>query len=261
MEESFILPNIPDVHLSKPPVNEVICQLRFPPIVKLGISIDPDFQDEIRTDYPYYDRLINNSVVNDQIVKKLQFPSDQLNHEFVNQTQNQKINIMQNFIALSTTAYDTWDRFQPEISSVFNIFEKHYKPALFTRTGLRYINLLTSDILPGLYEQPLAEFINKDFLGPIADKMINNPNLLGYSSNLQITDRQDITIQYGIGAAWEEQSPDISRQNRYFYIDIDVYQSNKKDLASLDEILNEAHKIAYNALRLVVTDGTINSLS
>ncbi len=261
MREKFDLPEVKDVHLSKSPVSEVICQLRFPPIVKLGISIDPDFQDEIRTDYPYYDRLINDIVVNDQLVKKLQFPSDQLNHAFNNLNRTKKINITQNFIALSTTTYDTWNTFIPEISSVFEIFKKYYRPAAFTRTGLRYINFLTSDILPEMKDHSLSEFIKKDFLGPAANKTINNPNLLGFSSSLQIKDSQNITIQYGIGLSPEEQNPDITKQNRFFYIDTDVYQSENMELLDMDNILDEAHKLAYKALRWVVTDGTIEKLS
>lgn len=36
---------------------EVICQLRFPEILKIDVSEPADFQERIRRDYPQYEKL------------------------------------------------------------------------------------------------------------------------------------------------------------------------------------------------------------
>lgn len=261
MNERFILPNEQDIHLSNAPIKEVICQLSFPPIVKLGLSVDPAYQDEIRDDYPLYDRMINDMSVNDQMIKQLRFPSDQLNHTISNIDHNEKINIEQNFFAFSTTAYSTWDDFYPKIIKNFGVFSKYYSPAAFLRTGLRYVNLFTSEIIPDLKNRPLHDFFQKEFLGPIGSKTIDNPYLSAFSSTFKIHDVQDILIQYGIGIKPDEKVLPDDKKNKLFYVDIDVSTNNTNEIESLEPILIEAHRLAYAALRWVVKDETISLLS
>lgn len=261
MNEKFILPDEQDVHLKNAPVKEVICQLSFPPIVKLGLSIDPAFQDEIRDNYPLYERLINDIVVNDQMVQQMKFPSDQLNHSLSNMDRNEKINIEQNFFAFSTTAYSTWDDFYPKVIKYFGIFAKHYSPAAFLRTGLRYVNLFTSDIIPDLKIRPLQDFFQQEFLGPVGPKTIDNPYLSAFSSTFKIHDAQDIQIRYGIGIKPEEAVLPDDKKNKFFYVDIDVSTRSVNEIAALSPILAEAHRLAHSALRWVVKDETVSLLS
>lgn len=261
MNEKFTLPSENDVHLKNAPVQEVICQLTFPPIIKLGLTIDPDFQDEIRDAYPLYERMINDMSVNDQMIKQLRFPSDQLNHSISNMNRNEKINIEQNFFAFSTTAYSTWDDFYPKIIKYFGIFAKYYSPAAFLRTGLRYVNLFTSDIIPDLKNRPLQDFFQQEFLGPIGSKTIDNPYLSAFSSTVKIHDTQDVLIRYGIGIKPDEKVLPDDKKNKFFYVDIDVSTNNTNEIESLSPILIEAHRLAYSALRWVVKNESISLLS
>ena len=42
------------VSYKKSPLQEVICQVRFPPILSIDVDVPALFQDTIRKDYPYF---------------------------------------------------------------------------------------------------------------------------------------------------------------------------------------------------------------
>ena len=50
----MVFPNFERVVYKKNPLEEVICQLRFPPILRIDSGNAADFQDVIRQDYPLY---------------------------------------------------------------------------------------------------------------------------------------------------------------------------------------------------------------
>ncbi|HQU44113.1 MAG TPA: TIGR04255 family protein, partial [Pirellulales bacterium] len=48
------LPEFPRVIYGKNPLEVVICQLRFPPILRIGAELPAEFQERIRKDYPEF---------------------------------------------------------------------------------------------------------------------------------------------------------------------------------------------------------------
>src|SRR5438270_13238194 len=49
-------PEAPRVLYGVNPLDEVLCQLRFPPILKIDADSLADFQERVRTDYPFYEK-------------------------------------------------------------------------------------------------------------------------------------------------------------------------------------------------------------
>ena len=47
-------PNVPRVTYRNNPLVQVICQLRFPPILKIDAEVPADFQESIRKDFPKF---------------------------------------------------------------------------------------------------------------------------------------------------------------------------------------------------------------
>lgn len=48
-------PDVPRVIYEINPLDEVICQLRFPPVLKIDTEVPAGFQEQIRDDYPFYE--------------------------------------------------------------------------------------------------------------------------------------------------------------------------------------------------------------
>ena len=84
------------VHYAKAQLAEVICQLRFPTILRIGASEPADFQERIRENYPRYSRNVEK-----QPPKLTQTPQgvrpepqpDVINFQFVSADGRWKVNL------------------------------------------------------------------------------------------------------------------------------------------------------------------------
>ena len=88
------------------PAHEVICQLRFPTILAINDNAPAEFQEAIREDFPQFAR--TEEAAPPQITG-LGGPNPQLrqqkpvtNYRFISTDNLWKLNLTQNFIALST---------------------------------------------------------------------------------------------------------------------------------------------------------------
>jgi uncharacterized protein (TIGR04255 family) len=134
----------------KNPLDKVVCQLRFPPILRIDSDAPSAFQDAIRESYPLYQE---KTVYQQEIAAGLkpQFPQEVINqltktsvtknHEFSSEDGMWKINLTRTFLAISTSGYKKWEEFKERFKSAIAALLDIYKPAFFTRTGLRYIDV------------------------------------------------------------------------------------------------------------------------
>ena len=118
---------------------EVICQLRFPEILKIDVSEPADFQERIRRDYPQYEKKIEQ--LPPQMVNGKPVPQGTVNnYQFVSAEGQWKISLTKGFIALSTYGYTRWEEFAQRLDRILAVFIETYHPSWFTRVGLRYVN-------------------------------------------------------------------------------------------------------------------------
>ena len=90
---------------ARSPLVEVICQLRFPTILSIGANEPAAFQEAVRKDFPRY--AARQEQVPPKVVKKgnataLEPQKPITNYHFVSEDGRWKLNLTQNFIALST---------------------------------------------------------------------------------------------------------------------------------------------------------------
>ena len=91
---------------------EVICQLRFPEILKIDVSEPADFQERIRRDYPQYEKKIEQ--LPPQMVNGKPVPQGTVNnYQFVSAEGQWRVSLTKGFIALSTYGYTRWEDFCP----------------------------------------------------------------------------------------------------------------------------------------------------
>ena len=127
---------------------EVICQLRFPSVLRIDTESPTAFQDAIRKPgahrgYPMY-------ILKRNLPFQLSFPTAKLPpplaamtstmHEFASEDGHCKINLNRDFLAISTTKYTRWQDFGEDIHRVLELFKSEYSPSFFSRVGLRYRN-------------------------------------------------------------------------------------------------------------------------
>ena len=134
---------------ARPPLVEVICQLRFPTILAIGAQEPAAFQEAVRRDFPQYaarQEQLPPKVVRKGNTASLEPQKPITNYNFVSQDGRWKLNLTQNFIALSTVGYQRWEDFATRLDQPLAQFIQIYQPAYFERIGLRYVN---GQVLPG----------------------------------------------------------------------------------------------------------------
>lgn len=146
---------------------EVICQLRFPTIPEINVDENVALQEAIKDTYPQY-RLRKEQqmpkVVDGQMVPQPAI----LNHTFVSEDNIWKVNLTQNFIALSTLRYTRWEDFAHVLDRLLATFVQVYKPAHFERLGLRYMNAFSKEML-GFQDALWDDLINAPFIGALSE--------------------------------------------------------------------------------------------
>ena len=154
--------------LQKNQLIEVICQLRYPDILKIEAQEPALFQDEIRADYPQYAKKIEQ-LPPQQAGGKLVPQGTVNNYQFISDDSQWKVSLTKSFIALSTHQYTRWEVFAKRLDRILAAFIKTYHPAYFSRVGLRYINALNKQAL-GLEDLPWRELITPGYLGLMAEE-------------------------------------------------------------------------------------------
>ena len=142
----MLLSQLPRTHYAKAPVHEVICQLRFPTILSIGAKEPAEFQEAIRKDFPQY--AARQEQLPPKVVKKgnataLEPQKPVTDYHFVSEDGRWKLNLTQNFIALSTLSYQRWEDFAARLDQPLAQFIQIYQPAFFERIGLRYVNAIS----------------------------------------------------------------------------------------------------------------------
>ncbi|MCW5963360.1 MAG: TIGR04255 family protein [Bryobacterales bacterium] len=138
------------------PLMEVICQLRFPPVLKISEESPVAFQDLIRDEYPLLTEKFPE--VNVEIPPGIPpalaemvrgtIPKRKLvGYDFVTADEKWKVSLTRDFLSLATTEYTRWEDFRQHLNGPLDALMSAYRPAFFTRIGLRYQDLIQRSIL------------------------------------------------------------------------------------------------------------------
>ena len=105
---------------------EVICQLRFPDILKIEAQEPYAFQDAIRGEYPQYAKKVEQ-LPPQPVGGKLQPQGTVNNYQFISADGHWKVSLTKNFIALSTNAYTRWEEFAKRLDRILAAFIQAYR--------------------------------------------------------------------------------------------------------------------------------------
>ena len=179
----------PRTHYRSTPVREVICQLRFPPILTINTTEPADFQEAIRAEFPQYARRQDAAPPR---ITGLGGPSPKVeqqppvtNHNFVSEDGQWRLNLTKDFIALSTLRYPGWEEFARHLDMPLAAFIRLYKPAYFQRVGLRYVNVFSRSRL-GLEGVKWAELFTPAYTAPLQEPDVEEDRVLNCGCDLTV---------------------------------------------------------------------------
>ena len=130
-------------------LDEVVCQLRFPAILRIAAELPAGFQDRIRRDFPLFDEQDSEALLDYPAEVRHLLRSSLPPHQgarriwsFRDETEAWSVTLTRESVALSTTCYPGWPRFRELFGLALDALVEEYAPGYFSRSGLRYINLI-----------------------------------------------------------------------------------------------------------------------
>jgi uncharacterized protein (TIGR04255 family) len=157
-------PNSARVLYAKNPLIEVICQIRFPPVLRIDSEVPAHFQERIRAHFPLLTeeesqlpseltpelaQLVRTAILQQAPRKSWKFTSEDASWE---------VTLARDFFALSTKSYTRWEDFRSRFAMVLEALQTEYRPSFLTRIGLRYQNLIVRSNL-GLTDISWSELL------------------------------------------------------------------------------------------------------
>ena len=253
----MLLSDRPRSHYDRAPVHEVICQLRFPPILSINQHEPADFQDEIRDAFPQYAR---QEDIPAPKLSGLGTPNVQVqsmppvtNYHFLSIDGTWKINLTRDFIALSTLRYPGWEEFARHLDRPLAAFIRLYGPAYFQRVGLRYRNIISRKRL-GLEDSAWKELFAPAYAGPLGEDDVAEERVKQYGCDLtlQLDSSCQAKVHAGPGViktGGGQQDPEIK-----FLLDLDLFMSGNTACTLAAAALETLHAHADRVFEGAITD-------
>ena len=252
-------PEVPRVIYANNPLVEVVCEVRFPPILRISAAEPIDFQDHIRSTYPEYEvgnlpgPLVQNSpdFLRSLLQSAFQDPSIEAaprGYRFLDADQTWKVTLSQGSLSLSTSSYERWETFRDRLSSVIGVLVKIYKPSYFSRIGLRYQNVIATERL-SLEEGRWQELLTQPILGELASKELQDVEVIGAQRSMILSIEDGLVLNLNHGFV-----DTIDDHGEAYLIDTDYYQEGQIDTEDCLSHAERCHSYAGKVFRWCITD-------
>jgi uncharacterized protein (TIGR04255 family) len=243
-------PAVEDVHLKNAPVREVICQVRFPTILRITREEPVEFQDRIRKRFPVLEAE-RRVVIETEGMKpggRAKFPPTVF--RFHNRDRTRSVSLSPDFYALSVTDYEHWTDFSTCLDLVSGAAQEVYTIPYASRIGLRYINVLGTT-LEGVNEfSGVLDLLRNELTVMLKTEVIPSPKLVHHRIET-FADGDQFTFRYGMIREGTPPEPQ-------FLLDFDHYAEGELDLDDLISRCDQYHRHIYNAFRWCIAEGKLS---
>lgn len=246
---AFRFPAKSEIALARSPLAEVVCQVRFPIILKISQETPVEFQEQIRSRFPELSLERGLHLRAPTIGRQEDIAADiqPVVYRFSSADDLTTLSLAADFFAVTTTGYTHWRDFKHELDFAHQMVERVYQPARATRIGLRYINRLTLENTQTASALELIELLNPDLTATLRTDLFNT--ISGVAHQMTFSDgtvRLNLRVVYRI----ENDDPEI-------FLDLDAFEAGKLELASLMQRVEEFHTAIHDAFRWCLKDESL----
>ena len=239
------------------PLVEVICQFKYPPILRINSEEPVSFQEKIADEFPILTETVG--VIPDGVVQTL--PSEAIRaikgaskaYEFSTRDKHWVVSLTREFIALTNSNYIRWEEFYSKFKIPFYALNEVYSPQFFSRIGLRYQNVIHRSQL-GLTDMKWTELINPvltHFFEVVDDESQIEEAI--YTTVLDIGDGTKVRIRYG-------KVRETNSNETCFLIDNDFYTNEEKDFTDGLAVITDFNERNRDLFRWCLTDTLHNAM-
>lgn len=249
-----MFPPVERVVYNKNPLSQVICQLRFPPILKIGAGPPVDFQEGVRGHYPLYSLPASESLSQAMpealagvVFSRLLATSPGL-HQFSSADERWALHLAPDYLSLTTRAYQCWEEFRDRLIDLLHVLRDIYQPAFFSRIGLRYQDIIRRETL-GLAERAWSDILAPHIAGVLSQNQMANQ--VKHTVTQTVIDLAPIPGQVRISHGLVYEPP--TNQAR-FMIDSDFSVDSRTEFQDAIPRLNDFNQQAGRLFRWCIRD-------
>ena len=239
-------------HYRKSPLGNVVCQLNFPEILKIGTELPVAFQEAIREDYPQYAALKQMpapKLIGTPGNLKLENQEPITSYQFTSSDGVWRVSLTSRTISLTCTRYHGWEEFAQRLDKPLAAFIQLYKPAYFDRVGLRYLNFISRKAL-NLESTPFRELMAPCWIGPLAEEDVQEAGTTRCSVDVELALRGGCRAKIHAGPGLIKNGD----QELKFVFDQDLFMPGKLPVNLSAGTLQTLHSQAFGIFRGAITD-------
>lgn len=249
----MVFPESPRVIYQRNPLAEVVCQLRFPAILGITAEAPARFQEAIRDRYPVLQVRSANPLVNfgsavppdllNALSKSLPGSTPAL-YDFSSADSAWRVTLAQDFLALTATRYERWEGFKDHLAIAVSALEETYRPAFYTRIGLRYRDLVTRSALK-LGDVAWKELLKPHVLGVLATDRANETQSTFSDTLISLAEAGQVRLRHGLSDQDGEQC---------YIIDADFSVENRTEIKNATKALDALNLQSGRLFRWCIGD-------
>lgn len=122
-------PESPRVIYEKNPLQEVVCQLSFPPILRIGSTAPAEYQELIRREYPLFEETPTAELPADispelskLLADKALLGSPTMDYEFASVDGNWVVDLTRDSLTFTSYDYKRWEDYRSHLRGPFEAF-------------------------------------------------------------------------------------------------------------------------------------------
>ena len=238
-------PQREDVRLERAPLAEVICQVRFPPILRIASEQPVAFQEWVREQFPQLE--VEQGMVVRMAPLETTLPSAKPEpriFRFQSSDGNTTVSLALNFYALSTTSYTHWRDFLELLQLVNQAACEVYDLPYAVRVGLRYINHLTLENTGANSVAELWEILRPELTVLLRGDCWCEPLEMWNQLLLAGGGNEQLTLRSGFRGG----------EKPVFLLDFDYYAKGNIALENLSVLCQRYHDVIYNAFHWCIRE-------
>lgn len=236
-------PKTDRVIYEKNPLAEVVCQLRFPRILAVDDRIPAHFQIILGENYPFVE---TKDVFQFNLGESSQMR--RTHYDFSTSDKRYTVSLSSDSISISTNKYERWENFSSHIKHAVACLLKVYSVPIFTRVGLRYIDVISRKAL-SLESERWSELIQSSALGLLHENAVPIDDVieLNHTYIFKLGDIDKVMLRTGLGKT-EKTGDEV-----IFVVDGDFFRDEPvKGLNDALSVLVDFNKSAGWAFRWII---------
>src|SRR5574337_374512 len=235
----FEFPAMPDVRLDRAPLVEVVCQVRFPPILRIASEQPVELQERLRARFPQVGAEQKVLFLFSPTTPPKSIDTQATIYRFATAEGQAAVSLATDFFALTTHSYTHWRDFAEMLDLVQQAAQAVYRLPYATRIGLRYINRLVPDRLGVHGRENILKLIRPELTAPLRAEPLTTSNEMLMQTVLD-DGPERMAIRVGFGA---------NESGSFILLDFDRFVEGQIGLDDLMERCRQYHDTIYNAFR------------